>query len=132
MLLLLAVASVVIAVVTTVTLRQFLDGRLDNDLRATSGLFQRSAGRPPLPPPDADGLPGSGNRRPRPPDSLLAQIDGGQVVSATVYTRDGETGRSHAEYAASPDCPWTVGRRARCSASWAATGCSRRTPRPGA
>jgi two-component system OmpR family sensor kinase len=91
MLLLLAVASVVIAVVTTVTLRQFLDGRLDNDLRATSGLFQRSAGRPPFPPPDADGLPGSGNRGPRPPDSLLAQIDGGQVVSATVYTRDGET-----------------------------------------
>jgi two-component system, OmpR family, sensor kinase len=91
MLLLLAVASVVIAVVTTVTLRQFLDGRLDNDLRATSGLFQRFAGPPPFPPPDAGGLPESGNRGPRPPDSLLAQIDGGRVVSATVYTRDGET-----------------------------------------
>jgi hypothetical protein len=42
MLLLLAVASAVIALVTTLTLQQFLIGRLDGDLRATSGLFQRA------------------------------------------------------------------------------------------
>ncbi len=84
MLLLLAVASAVIAVVTTLTLQQFLSGRLDSDLRALSSLFQRFPGPPP------PGLSGPGNRGPRPPDSLFVQLDGGRVVSAAVNTRDGE------------------------------------------
>jgi two-component system, OmpR family, sensor kinase len=84
MLLLLAVASAVIALVTTLTLQQFLIGRLDSDLRATSGLFQRFPG----PPRSGPGDPGI--RGPRPPDSLFARLDGGQVITAVVNTRDGE------------------------------------------
>jgi two-component system, OmpR family, sensor kinase len=93
MLLLLAVASAVIAVVTTFTLRQFLVGRLDSDLRAASAIVLRFPGPPPTgPPPAPDGLPALEGRGPRPPDSLLAQLDGGgRVLSATVYTRTGET-----------------------------------------
>ncbi|HWM60314.1 MAG TPA: HAMP domain-containing sensor histidine kinase [Pseudonocardia sp.] len=87
-LLLLAVASAVIAVVTTLTLRQFLIGRLDSDLRATSGIFQRFPG----PPREGPGGPFEpGNRGPRPPDSLYAQIVDGQVVIASIDTRDGRS-----------------------------------------
>ena len=89
MLLLLAVASAVIALVTTLTLRQFLIGRLDNDLRALSSVVQRFPGPPPLgrgPRPF-----GTGDRGPRPPDSLFAQIVDGRVISAAIDTRDGET-----------------------------------------
>ncbi len=53
MLLLLAVASAVVAVVTTLTLQQFLMGRLDEDLRATSAVFVRFA----FPPAGAPGPP---------------------------------------------------------------------------
>ena len=90
MLLLLAVAAAVIALVTTLTLHQFLVGRLDGDLRATSGLFQRLPPPGALPPGPLPGPSDPGFRGPRPPDSLLARIDGGRVVDATVYTREGE------------------------------------------
>jgi two-component system OmpR family sensor kinase len=99
MLLLLAVGSAVVALVTTLTLQQFLVGRLDDELRATSGAFERfsrtaPAGAAPIDSPP--GSPGSGpgpgeNRGPRPPDSLRAQVIGGQVVNAAVLTRDGES-----------------------------------------
>ena len=87
MLVLLALAAAVIAVVTTLTLRQFLVSRMDNDLRAMSGVFQRQTGPPPDDRP-AGQFPG--NRGPRPPDSLLAQVRDGEVVASAVYARDGE------------------------------------------
>lgn len=77
-LLLLAIASIVIAVVTTVSLRQILIGRLDADVHASSRVLIRiDGGSPPtLLPPD---------RGPRPPDMLTAVIRDGGVVAAAVF-----------------------------------------------
>jgi two-component system OmpR family sensor kinase len=85
LLLLLAVATAVVALVTVLTLRGFLIGRLDGDLRVSSRVLARvdSSGMP-LPLPSLGDRPGL-----RPPDSLSAVLRHGQVVSAWVYTRDG-------------------------------------------
>ncbi|MHA6616794.1 sensor histidine kinase [Pseudonocardia sp. DLS-67] len=76
-LLLLAIASALIAVATTISLRQFLIHRLDDDVRASSRILIRAElGSPPtllLPP-----------RGPRPPDTLTALVRDGTVVTATV------------------------------------------------
>jgi two-component system OmpR family sensor kinase len=93
MLLLLAVASAVMAVATTLALREFLVSRLDDDLRSANNFFSQTgsapsgAPRPDLPPPvlDDDG-PGPG---PRLQDMLEARIDDGRVVAASVYVRGG-------------------------------------------
>ncbi|WP_214406678.1 sensor histidine kinase [Pseudonocardia lacus] len=89
-LLLLAVASAVMAVATTLALRQFLIDRLDDDLRATRGFFARvdppPGGTPPPALPDLDG-PGRG---PRLQDTLDARVEDGRVVSASVYEKGGE------------------------------------------
>ena len=66
MLLLLAVASAVIALVTTLTLQQFLIGRLDSD----PARDQRPV---PAVPPHPGRAARSGNTGPRPPDSLLVR-----------------------------------------------------------
>ena len=90
MLLLLAVASAVIALGTAFALREFLVGQLDNEVRATSNAFQRF----PAPPPPGDLPPGTGGQRiqddrgPRPP-ALVARLDGDQVQVAGIYARDG-------------------------------------------
>jgi len=91
MLLLLAVASTVIALGTTFALRQFLIGQLDNEVRATSTAFQRFPGPPPPGefPPGSGGQSDQGNRGPRPP-SLVARLDDGEVLAAGIYSRDGE------------------------------------------
>jgi two-component system, OmpR family, sensor kinase len=93
-LLLLALASAVIAVGTAVALRGFLVSRLDDDLRVSSRVLVRNG-------PDevfgADGVdPGGGllpplstSIRPRPPDSLTALLDRGSVVRASVFPREG-------------------------------------------
>ncbi|MCU1660907.1 MAG: Two-component sensor histidine kinase [Pseudonocardia sp.] len=84
LLLLLAVASAVVALVTALTLRGFLISRLDGDLRASSRVLTRLGPLDPLVPPDAGGRLG-----PRPPDSLTATVRNGSVVSGWVFTRDG-------------------------------------------
>ncbi|MGH8964420.1 MAG: two-component sensor histidine kinase, partial [Actinomycetes bacterium] len=76
-LLLLAVASAVVAVVTTIALRQFLITRLDADLRVSARVLIRAE-------------PGSAptvlfaDRGPRPPDSLTAVVRDGSVLAAGV------------------------------------------------
>nr|WP_147261447.1 HAMP domain-containing sensor histidine kinase [Pseudonocardia hierapolitana] len=77
-LLLLAIASALIAVVTTISLRQFLIHRLDDQVRASNRVFIRAEpGSPPaLVVPD---------RGPRPPDTLTAVIRDGEVVAAAVF-----------------------------------------------
>jgi two-component system, OmpR family, sensor kinase len=77
-LLLLAVASALIAGVTTIELRNFLICQLDDDLRVSSTLIVRG-----VPPPSAGaGLPELVDL-PHPPDSLAAVVRDGAVVSAT-------------------------------------------------
>jgi two-component system OmpR family sensor kinase len=78
-LLLLAIASTVIAVVTTVSLRQFLMGRLDDEVRMSSRVFIRAEPgfAPTLIQPD---------RGPRPPpNALTAVVRDGTVVAASVF-----------------------------------------------
>jgi two-component system OmpR family sensor kinase len=82
-LLLLALASAVIAVVTTIVLHRFLIEQLDNDLRISSRVITHE----PAPVP-ADGLPPRIGP-PRPPDSLTAVVTHGSVVAASVYPRTG-------------------------------------------
>jgi two-component system OmpR family sensor kinase len=98
MLLLLAVASAVIAVMTAVAVRQFLITQLDDDLRGFSqGVIKN--GLPLGPPPGYGSAPGRGS----PPmlddegsgprlleNSLAATIVDGQVTAASVYGRDGD------------------------------------------
>jgi two-component system OmpR family sensor kinase len=73
-LLLLAIASALIAVATTISLRQFLIGRLDGDVRMSGRILIRAdIGSPPT-------LLG-----PRPPDTLTALVRNGTVVVATVF-----------------------------------------------
>ncbi|WP_417715290.1 sensor histidine kinase [Pseudonocardia aurantiaca] len=81
MLLLLALASTVIAVVTTIVLRQYLMRQLDDGLRVASRVIIRNDGTPSSP----DAI----FRSPRPPDSLTAVIRQGAVVDAQVYPRTG-------------------------------------------
>ncbi len=76
--LLLAIASAVIAVVTTISLSQFLTDRLDDELRASSRVLLRS--QPGSPPVVRVGTPG-----PRPPDSLGAIVRDGTVIAASVF-----------------------------------------------
>jgi two-component system OmpR family sensor kinase len=77
-LLLLAIASTVIAVVTTVSLREILLRRLDGDVRAADRVLIRAErGSPPsLEVRD---------RGPRPPDTLTAVIRDGTVIAAAVF-----------------------------------------------
>jgi two-component system OmpR family sensor kinase len=89
MLLLLAVASAVIVVATSLFLRQFLIGRLDDDLRNMNhfvvvgqGANRPGGPLPQLPQPDGDHGPG-------PQDSLDAKIVHGSVATATVSQRYG-------------------------------------------
>jgi two-component system OmpR family sensor kinase len=84
-LLLLAIASAVVAVVTTVTLHGFLIDQLDEDLRAASGAHARAESSTPPPPPPA----GHDRAGPRLPDSLTAVVHDGGVVSARVLAREG-------------------------------------------
>ena len=82
-LLLLALASAVVALVTTIALREFLMQRLDDELRvSTRVLIQINSGQPPtLTLPD---------RGPRPPpDSLTAVVDSGRVVVGGVFLLGG-------------------------------------------
>jgi two-component system OmpR family sensor kinase len=75
--LLLAIASALIAVATTISLRQFLIGRLDGDVRMSSRVIVRAEiGSPPTLLRD---------RGPRPPDALTAIVRNGTVVVATVF-----------------------------------------------
>jgi two-component system OmpR family sensor kinase len=77
-LLLLAIASALIAVATTISLRQFLIHRLDEDVRASNRVFIRAeAGSPPTLM--------LANRGPRPPDTLTAIVRDGSVVAAAVF-----------------------------------------------
>ncbi|TQM09716.1 HAMP domain-containing sensor histidine kinase [Pseudonocardia kunmingensis] len=78
MLLLLAIASTVIAVVTAVALREFLIDRLDDELRASNRVLIRA--EPGSPPTVALAHPG-----PRPPDSLTAVVRDGNVLAAGVF-----------------------------------------------
>jgi two-component system OmpR family sensor kinase len=77
-LLLLAIASTVIAVVTTIALREFLVDRLDDELRASTRVLIRAL--PGAPPVVTLGDPG-----PRPPDSLAAVVRDGTVIAANVF-----------------------------------------------
>jgi two-component system, OmpR family, sensor kinase len=76
-LLLLAIASALIAVATTISLHQFLIHRLDDDVRVSSRVLIRAeqGSLPTLMPPP---------RGPRPPDTLTAIVRNGTVVTATV------------------------------------------------
>jgi two-component system OmpR family sensor kinase len=78
-LLLLAIASTLIGVATTISLRHFLIGRLDADVRVSIRIiFREEIGSPPrlLSP----------NSGPRPPpDTLTALVRNGTVVVATVF-----------------------------------------------
>ncbi len=99
-LLLLAVTSAVVAVVTAVSLRRFLVGRLDDDLRGASRAFERYTGPDGSPPdPNRPGagppaLPGlfaeAGEGGPPRLDSLFARIEGGTVRGAVVTERLGD------------------------------------------
>jgi two-component system OmpR family sensor kinase len=85
LLLLLAVATAVVALVTVLTLHGFLIGRLDGDLRVSSRVLARiDAAGAALPPPNVGDRAGL-----RPPNSLSAVLRHGEVVSAWVFTRDG-------------------------------------------
>ncbi len=99
-LLLLAVATAVIAVVTAIALRDFLVDRLDDDLRSATARFTRSA------------PPSTGEDRPPPPvdsshfgpgqqaGTLGAVLRGGEVVGASVIDPGGTIDRVPAsEYA---------------------------------
>jgi two-component system, OmpR family, sensor kinase len=77
-LLLLAIASTVIAVVTAVALREFLIHRLDDELRASNRVLIRAA--PGSPPTVALADPG-----PRAPDSLTAVVRDNNVLAAGVF-----------------------------------------------
>jgi two-component system OmpR family sensor kinase len=81
MLLLLAVASVIVAVVTALALREFLISRLDDDLRFANNRFSQQ---------DGGGFPpGGGGPAGAPPGSaVVATIVNGTVVSAVAYSRE--------------------------------------------
>ena len=87
-LLLLAVASALIAGITAIELREFLLAQLDEDVRVSNTLVMRGG----LPPAEGAGentaLPDP-SRLPRPPDSLVAIVRDGAIVRATVYPRSG-------------------------------------------
>jgi two-component system OmpR family sensor kinase len=99
-LLLLAVASAVMAVATTLALREFLVSRLDDDLRAASRFIALDAtagpgsALPDLPPPMLDGGPRPG---PGLQDTLGARIEDGRVVAASVFGRGGQERQVPAE-----------------------------------
>jgi two-component system OmpR family sensor kinase len=90
MLLLLAVASAIIVVATSLFLRQYLVSRLDDDLRATNGRYLQE-NRPPgggaLP--NLPDLP-QGQHGPGQQDTLTAQIANGRVITAAVTQRFGD------------------------------------------
>jgi two-component system, OmpR family, sensor kinase len=79
-LLLLAIASSVIAVVTAVALREFLIRRMDSDLRVTTRVLVRNE-----PGAAAPTVMLTADRGPRPPNSLTAVVRGGEVVAAGVF-----------------------------------------------
>jgi two-component system OmpR family sensor kinase len=83
-LLLLALASAVIAVVTTIVLHQYLVRQLDDGLHVASRVIIRNDGGPS----SADALL---RGPPRPPDSLTAVIRNGAVIDAQIYPRTGGT-----------------------------------------
>jgi two-component system OmpR family sensor kinase len=84
-LLLLALASAVIAVVTTIVLRGYLVRQLDDGLRISSHVIIRNDPAPT----SIDQLPRAGP--PRPPNSLAAVIRNGAVVDALIYPPTGGT-----------------------------------------
>ena len=87
-LLLLAVASIVVGLITTLSVRGFVLGRLDEDLRTTSRVFDDRVRPDGLGPSAGPGglLPADG---PRPPgDSLFGVVVNGQVQSCLLYTSD--------------------------------------------
>jgi two-component system OmpR family sensor kinase len=86
MLLLLAIASAVIGVVTTLEVRNYMVRQLDDDLRVTSRVIIRNDPGPAAP----DPLPARAGP-PRPFDSLSALVRDGTVVAARVYARTGGT-----------------------------------------
>jgi two-component system OmpR family sensor kinase len=90
MLLLLAVASAVIVVATSLFLRQYLIGRLDDDLKAANSRFMENRGQNEGSLPNLPDLPPGGGHGPGPQDVLNAQIVNGQVFTATVTQRYNE------------------------------------------
>jgi two-component system, OmpR family, sensor kinase len=85
-LLLLAVASAIVAVVTAVALEGFLIGRLDDDLRFASSSYSRfdqQNGEPDGPPPGVGGPGGA-----PPGAAVVATIANGTVVRAVAFSRD--------------------------------------------
>lgn len=95
-LLLLAVASALVALVTAIALRNFLVARLDDDLRFANIAYSRSGGSPnggsglngvipfDRPPPGLGSPPGSPSG-----SALVATIVNGSVTGAVAYARDG-------------------------------------------
>jgi two-component system, OmpR family, sensor kinase len=89
MLLLLAVASAIIVVATSLFLRQYLISRLDDDVRAANGRYLQSTRSPGDVLPNLPDLP-QGGHGPGPQDALTAQISGGRVTAATVSQHYGD------------------------------------------
>jgi two-component system, OmpR family, sensor kinase len=83
-LLLLAIASTLVAVATAIALRQFLIHRLDGELRVSSRVLVRAE---PGSPPTVT----LGDRGPRPPDSLTAVVRDGSVLAAAVFPLGGSS-----------------------------------------
>jgi two-component system, OmpR family, sensor kinase len=77
-LLLLAIASTVLAAATAIALRQFLIHRLDADLRVSSRVLVRVE-------PGSSPTVTLADRGPRPPDSLAAIVRDGSVLAAAVF-----------------------------------------------
>jgi two-component system OmpR family sensor kinase len=86
-LLLVALASAVVGVATTLVLQHFLYTRLDSDLRSASAVFSRFEGSPHSG--QATPPPAFGGGGPRPPDAVLADVVNGQVTATRVFSRDG-------------------------------------------
>ncbi len=82
-LLLLAIASAVVAVLTTIALRQVLISRLDADLRVSTRVLIHAE-------PGSSPTVMLADRGPRPPDSLAAVVRDGSVLAAEVYPLGGD------------------------------------------
>jgi two-component system OmpR family sensor kinase len=83
-LLLLAIASTLVAVATAIALRQFLIHRLDGELRVSSRVLVRAE-------PGSSPTVTLGDRGPRPPDSLTAVVRDSSVLAAAVFPLGGSS-----------------------------------------